>query len=146
VDDTLTRTIALQCSVEHAFDVFTRMVDLWWPRGHRRTREASLHFDPVTGGRLIERAADGSEWTMAEVRRADPPRFLSLDWFPGSPAAPTAVEISFAATPTGTEITVVHRALTAEAKSIWPQRVTRFAEGWERVLPALREFTVEEDN
>jgi hypothetical protein len=44
VDEVLTRRIALACPVEHAFGVFTDKIDLWWPRGHRRDREASLSF------------------------------------------------------------------------------------------------------
>ena len=140
MDEVLVRTITLACPVAHAFEVFTDKIDLWWPRGHRRNRDATLGFD---GEDLIERAPDGAEWTMGRVTAIDPPHLLSLDWYPGSPVDPTSVEVRFAARDTGTEITVTHRALTLEAKSIWPQRVATFTKGWDSVLPALKNFIEE---
>ena len=139
MSEVLVRTISLNCSCAHAFEVFTQNVDLWWPRGHRKTADATLHF---TDDALIERAPDGSAWTMGQITAIDPPRLLSLDWFPGSAAAPTAVEIRFANAGSGTEITVTHRPLL-ETKSIWPQRVALFTKGWETVLPALKRFIEE---
>jgi uncharacterized protein YndB with AHSA1/START domain len=79
------------------------------------------------------------------VVEIEPPSLLSLDWFPGSAAAPTSVEVRFAAEGDGTTITVTHRALTLETKSIWPQRVPLFTEGWETVLPALKAFIEQEE-
>ena len=134
MDDILVRRISLACSVEHAFTVFTDKIDLWWPRGHRRNRDASL---TLTGEALMERAPDGSQWMMAKVTEIDPPRRLALDWFPGSPAAPSSVVIDFTPEGDGTLATVTHRPLL-ESKSIWPQRVATFTSGWEAVLPALK--------
>lgn len=139
MDEILTRTIDLRCPVDHAFDVFTQKIDLWWPRGHRRNRNSSLSLDSEA---LIERSPDGSQWVMGSVTALEPPNLLALDWFPGSPAAPTSVEIRFAGTADGTTITVTHRPLL-ETKSIWPQRVALFTKGWETVLPALKNFIEE---
>ena len=143
MDEILTRTITLKCDLAHAFDVFTNRIDLWWPRGHRKTSDGALRLQPVAGGALIDRAPDGSEWRMAEVAEIEPPTLLRLDWYPGSPATPTSVEIRFAAIAEGTTVTVTHRPLL-ETKSIWPQRVALFAKGWEAVLPALKQFIEEE--
>jgi uncharacterized protein YndB with AHSA1/START domain len=140
VGDILTRTIRLDCSVAHAFDVFIGKVDLWWPRGHRKHRDGVLRLD---GTALIDRAPDGSEWTMATVAEIDPPSLLRLDWYPGSPAAPTAVEIRFTGDDDHSEIVVTHRPL-AQSAAIWPQRVALFEQGWSVVLPALRTY-IEED-
>jgi uncharacterized protein YndB with AHSA1/START domain len=143
MDEVLTRTISLNCNVAHAFAVFTDKIDLWWPRGHRKTTDGRLRLQLVTGGALIDRAPDGSEWRMAEVVEIDPPTLLKLDWYPGSPAAPTAVEIRFAPATEGTVVTVTHRPLP-QTKAIWPQRVALFVRGWDAVLPALKHF-IEED-
>jgi len=140
--DLLVRTIELNCAPEHAFDVFTGMIDLWWPRGHRKHREGTLRLAAVPGGALIDRAPDGTEWTMGEVTGIEPPRRLDLDWFPGSPAAPTSVEIRFADRGGGTVVTVTHRPLL-ETKSIWPERAALFTRGWEAVLPALKSYIEE---
>lgn len=139
MDDILTRTISLNCGIEHAFDVFTGKIDLWWPRGHRKYHDGELR---IMGSALIDRAPDGSEWTMATVEEIDPPALLRLDWYPGSPAAPTSVEIRFTGDAARTEIVVTHRPLL-ETKSLWPQRVELFERGWTTVLPALKTFIEE---
>ena len=134
----LTRRIALACSPEQAFSAFTRHIDLWWPRGHRRTREASLILEARPGGRLIERAPDGSEWIMGRIAAFEPAQHLAFDWFPGSPAAPTSVDVSFRSFADGCEIEIVHRAVSEGARQIWPQRIALFEKGWDTVLPALK--------
>lgn len=140
MDEILTRNIALNCSIEHAFDVFTGKIDLWWPRGHRRYRDGVL---TLSGDALIDRSPDGTEWTMATVEEIDPPNLLRLDWYPGSPGAPTAVEIRFSGDDNRAEIVVTHRPLL-ETKSLWPQKVELFERGWTTVLPAFKAF-IEED-
>ena len=140
MNDLLTRTIALTCPVEHAFDVFTRHVDLWWPRGHRRTREATMVLEPAPGGRLLERAPGGEEWVIGKLTQFAPPETLGFDWFPGSPSAPTAVTIVFARSATGTEIRIAHRAIGTGAVAAWPDKVAVFARGWDTILPALKAF------
>jgi uncharacterized protein YndB with AHSA1/START domain len=133
----LERTIALRCSPAHAFRVFTGSTDLWWPRGHRRTPTATMVFEPMLGGRLLERAPDGSEWVIGKVTAIEPPEHLSFDWFPGSPAAPTAVDVDFREAGGGAEINIVHRALSAGAVAAWPGKVALFERGWDTVLPSL---------
>lgn len=138
MNDLLTRTISLACPVDRAFDVFTRQVDLWWPRGHRRTREAAMVLEPVLGGRLMERSPGGEEWLIGRLTRFARPDALAFDWFPGSPAAPTAVDIAFIAASTGTKIRIVHKAISGGALAAWPDKVALFARGWDTVLPALK--------
>ena len=143
VHEALERTIGLACSPERAFQVFVDHVDLWWPRGHRRVRDGALRFD---GERLVDRAPDGSEWTMASVVERVAPSHLKLDWFPGSPKAPTSVEIGFLPEGAGTRVTIVHRPLSAEASAIWEERVATFAGGWDAVLPALAAFVATKED
>ena len=77
---------------------------------------------------------------MARIIERDVPERLQLDWYPGSATAPTHVEISFSSTTDGTLVTIVHRALSAEAQAVWSLRVATFAKGWDMVLPALQQF------
>ncbi|MEO6395177.1 MAG: SRPBCC domain-containing protein [Devosia sp.] len=141
MDKILERKIALACSVEHAFEVFTGKIDLWWPRGHRRNRDAALTLTPEA---LVERAPDGSQWTMGRVTAFEPHHHLALDWFPGSPNAPTSVDVRFEAGGGGAIISITHRALTPGAEAIWDERIGQFVKGWDSVLPALKSF-IEED-
>ena len=136
--EVLEREILLRCSPAQAFRVFTEQVDLWWPRGHRKSTDGTLRLERRRNGRLLDVAPDGSAWTMAVVIEIVPPERLTLDWFPGSPAAPTRVEIAFEGREGGTRIRIVHTAPTPEAAVVWPQRVQLFTRGWEAVLRALR--------
>jgi uncharacterized protein YndB with AHSA1/START domain len=94
-------------------------------------------------GALVEHNADGTLWTMGRVTALEPPHRIVLDWFPGSPAAPTSVEVRFAPSVEGTTITVTHRALSEGAGAAWPERVALFTKGWDTVLPALKAFIEE---
>ena len=132
----LRREIVLACPPPQAFRAFTEHVDLWWPRGHRKGQGGRLRF---TVNALVHTAPDGAEWTMAEVKTFEPPNRLELEWFPGSPTAPTHVAIAFEATGGGTMVTIVHQPLTPAATNIWPQRVGTFAGGWDAVLSALND-------
>lgn len=91
-------------------------------------------------GRLLERAPDGTEWILGRVTAFDPPVRLGFDWFPGSPAAPTSVEITFRETAGGSEIAIVHRPLSGGAVEAWPGKVALFERGWDTILPAMAEF------
>jgi uncharacterized protein YndB with AHSA1/START domain len=133
----LERVIALRCSPVHAFDIFTTKTDLWWPRGHRRTPDATMVFEPRVGGRLLEKSPDGGEWVIGEITAFEPPAKLSFDWFPGSPSEPTSVDVRFRAVHDGAEIAISHRALTEGAIAAWPGKVALFEKGWSTVLPAL---------
>lgn len=141
--DVLHRSFSVACPPAHAFRVFTEMTDLWWPRSHRRTRDATMVVAPALGGRLVERAPDGSEWAIGTITGFEPPERLAFDWFPGSPAAPTAVEITFAPAGEATEIVIVHRALSDGAVAAWPDKVALFARGWDTIMPALAAFIAE---
>lgn len=134
MSETLRRQIVLACTPGRAFRIFTEQVDLWWPRGHRRNRDSALRFEL---DRLVELLPDGSEWIMAGVRVSAPPDRLELDWYPGSPQAPTNVDIAFATIGDGTLVTIVHRPLNAGTLAVWAERVALFGEGWESVLAAL---------
>lgn len=141
----LHRTIPLRCSPAHAFVVFTTMTELWWPQRHRRTEAATIVFEPRMGGRLFERAPDGSEWVIGKVNSFDPPHRLSMDWFPGSPDSPTSVDVAFRTVGAGTEIDIVHRAVSEGALTAWPGKVALFERGWGTVLPALADFIAQQD-
>lgn len=136
-DPVLERVIPLRCAPAHAFRVFTQMTDLWWPRGHRRTADATMVLEAVPDGRLIERAPSGEEWMLGRLTAFEPPERLSFEWFPGSPAAPTAVDVHFRSATEGSEIVIVHRALSEGAIANWPARVALFERGWDTILPAL---------
>lgn len=103
-----------------AFDIFTKDIDHWWQRGpryrHSGTHSGLLYLEPRIGGRLFEsfgEARDAQAVEIGRVRIWDPPRRLAFSWrnVNYAPGESTDVEVEFAATATGTLVTVTHRGL-----------------------------------
>lgn len=134
----LKRTIELECSRSQAFLIFTEHTDLWWPRTHRKNEKSTLMLEPHAGGRLYERAPDGSEWTIGEATKCEPPNIIEFTWFPGSSNAPTNVAVRFEGDGAQSRILIEHSAMTDVAQDIWPQRVALFDKGWSIILPAFK--------
>lgn len=135
--ETLLREISLDCPVEHAFHVFTEMVNSWWPHSDRKYADGRIALAAHPGGMLVETSPQGPPFVFGTVTRVEPPYTLEMDWRPGSPQAPTRVIISFVENDGGTRILIRHQPIAPEARKIWPERVSRFATGWDSVLAAL---------
>ena len=101
------------CGVEHAFGTWTERTSTWWPTSHTVAGEPGLEviFEPVVGGRIFERTADGREADWGRILAWDPPRRLVYEWHLRQDRADaTEVEIRFEAAPEGgTRVTIEHR-------------------------------------
>lgn len=129
----------LACDRDHAFQTFTEKVDLWWPKGYRRSPESSMQFEPGSTGRLIERSSVGQR-AIAEIVAWEPPDRLTLNWWLGVERHPTRVDIQFADASVGTEITIRHTPGLAAEDGIWPTRAPRFEAGWTKTMTELDAF------
>lgn len=92
----LTMTFDVVCSVEHAFATWTQRIGSWWPRDHTVTRahDTDVVLQPGEGGRIYERAPDGTEHLWGHVTVWQPPHRLSYRWHLGrDPADATEVDI-----------------------------------------------------
>lgn len=139
--DPLVHSVTLQCSAAHAFDVFTRHVDLWWPKGHRRFERSALRHDAAVGGQLIEQATTGEQFVLADVVAVEPPHRIELAWHPGKLTQPTRTLITFAEDGAHrVHVTVTHSEGEAGMGDAWPQKAALFSRGWTSVLTALDEF------
>jgi uncharacterized protein YndB with AHSA1/START domain len=133
-------TFTVDCSVEHAFDLWARRTSLWWPNGHSVSAESGLTvtFEPRAGGRIYERTPGGDEHDWGEVLVWEPPNRLAYLWhlrFDRSDA--TQVEVAFEPASEGTAVTIVHRGwerLGAAAE----ERRERNRRGWSGVLEHYR--------
>lgn len=117
-------TVAVRVAAEPAvaFDVFTREIAAWWRRGpkfrHGRGESASIQIEPGLDGRVFETWNDGAEPREFELGRVtvwQPPERLAFTWRNETfaPLERTEVEVTFAATGSGTLVTVRHRGWTA---------------------------------
>jgi uncharacterized protein YndB with AHSA1/START domain len=129
-------TLDVACAPEDAFAVWTERFSLWWPADHTATGDPALvALEPRLGGRIYERAADGTEHNWGEITLWEPPERLGYVWhLLRDRADATDVEISFRAHESGTRVEIEHRGwerLGADA-DVWR---TRNQGGWSTLLP-----------
>ena len=105
-----------------AFEVFTEEIDQWWRRGpaYRASGQTRgvLCLEPGVGGRLYESFEGPAGARVIETGRVtawEPPARLALEWrsVTFAPSERTEVEVLFAASPSGTMVTVIHRGWSA---------------------------------
>jgi uncharacterized protein YndB with AHSA1/START domain len=113
------KSITVNASVAHAFDVFTAGYDSWWPRSHHigksPMREAII--ESGVGGRCYTKQEDGTECDWGEILAWDPPHRLVLAWkitheWGYEPDAAKASEVEIRFTPQdggGTRVDLEHR-------------------------------------
>lgn len=119
--DRASASVFVRVAVDHAFDVFTREIDLWWRTGPAYRiagrRRGQLVFEPRLGGRLFEtfdspskHKPEGHTIQVGEVVEWEPPRRLALTWrgVNFKPHEFTRVEVRFEPSGEGTMVTVVH--------------------------------------
>ena len=79
---TVRKSITVEVSQEHAFNVWTAGFDSWWPRSHHigQAEMDEAIIEPRAGGRVYERGVDGSECDWGRVVAWEPPSRLVLTW------------------------------------------------------------------
>ena len=105
--DELLVEVDVGVSPEHAFEVWTKQLGRWWPASHTISGTHDVVIEPFTGGRIYERAADGTEHEWGEVVTWEPPERFHCLWhlfFDRSEA--TDLEVTFAAIGTGTKVRI----------------------------------------
>lgn len=122
------KSVVVNVPIAHAFEVFTRRFDLWWPRGHHigKAEMKEAVMEPREGGRWYEKGVDGSECDWGKVLMWSPPNRVALSWhlqgdwtYNPDPAHASRVEVMFSQEGDSTRVELVHsgieRAIAAEA-------------------------------
>ena len=125
------------CPADHAFTVWTSAIGTWWPADHTVSGAPSaVVMEGGVGGRIYERAADGTEHDWGEVTVWRPPSLLGYLWHLNADRADaTEVEIRFLAQGrAATRIEIEHRGWDrlGDRASGWR---TRNQAGWQSLLP-----------
>ena len=133
----LRMSFEVECSPEHAFDVFTAGIGTWWPRDHSITGAENLAvvIQSGVGGRIFERTPDGTEHEWGQVTVWEPPTRLVYLWHLARERAnATEVDIRFVALgDEATRVEIEHRGWERVADAeVWRDR-NRI--GWESLLP-----------
>ena len=141
--------IVVAAPVERAFRVFTEQLDRIKPREHNllSAEIETTVLEPRAGGRIYDRAVDGSECEWATVLAFEPPARLVFSWniavnwqLEPDPARRSEVEVSFAADGSDrTRVALEHRHLErhgegwqgmregVSGENGWPLYLDRFA-------------------
>jgi uncharacterized protein YndB with AHSA1/START domain len=129
--ETVRREIVVHAPIERAFEVFTARFGDFKPPEHNLLRAPLKEtvFEPRVGGRIIDRAVDGSECPWARVLAYEPPDRVVFSWDIGptwqlqtDPGNASEVEVRFTAeSAERTRVELEHRNLD------------RHGPGWESV-------------
>lgn len=111
------KSIVVNCPVAHAFEVFTKRFDLWWPRAHHigKADMKEAIIEPREGGRWYEKGVDGSECDWGVVLAWSPPGKVALSWhlngewaYDPDPAKASRVDVTFADEGGKTRVELTH--------------------------------------
>lgn len=128
-------SIVVEAPQARAFEVFTADIGRWWPADKHilRGELAGMEFEPRVGGRIIDRAVDGTESAWARILAYEPPDRLVFSWdislrwqIETDPERASEVEVRFI--PEGearTRVELEHRGLE------------RHGDGWESMRDAV---------
>jgi uncharacterized protein YndB with AHSA1/START domain len=139
------KSIRVKACQRHAFEVFTKWLDRWWPR--RASIGAApmkaVTMEPRLGGRWYETGVDGSQCDVGRILLWDPPNCFIVSWDLNShwqpdPSVGSEVEVRFTAEgPDTTLVELEHRkfermgaqggaAMRGQVDNGWPGMLESF--------------------
>src|SRR2546430_8652198 len=114
-DLTVRKSVVVDCSQQHAFDIFTAGIYTWWPfETHSPSdgRPEAAVFEPRVGGRVYDIVAGGEEHEWATVLAWEPPERFVIDWHVNPQQPSTELEVRFI--PEGEQTREIGRASCRE--------------------------------
>lgn len=120
------KSITVNAPQAHAFDVFARRFDTWWPREHHIAKPPMKEavIEPRAGGRWYEKGEDGSECEWGRVLAWEPPHRVVLSWsvngkFQIDETVESEVEVRFVAEgEKTTRVELEHRIAAEDAQAL----------------------------
>jgi uncharacterized protein YndB with AHSA1/START domain len=112
------RSVFVNASPQHAFEVFTAGFGRWWPKTHSvgSAPQTDAVLELREGGRWYEVGEDGSQCDWGRVAVFEPPHRMVLIWSIGAdwkydPNLETEVEVTFTPEGSGVRVDLEHRNL-----------------------------------
>lgn len=108
------KTVIVKCAPARAFRAFTAEAANWWPLASHSMRGldkkiASCCFEERVGGRIYQRAEDGSEAEWGRILAWDPPRRFAFSWLVNlAPEQAQTVAVEFTPIAAGTQVRLTH--------------------------------------
>ena len=141
--DPIIKTVTVNCSAEHAFNVFTNRIGAWWPLATHAVSAADgkaaldATIEPRLGGAICETKHDGSRSDWGTVLIYEPFTAFAMSWHPGTnPDKPTRVDVEFDELDDQTVVTLTHSGW-----EVWGDeaaaKVVGYTQGWGTILGEL---------
>ena len=134
------KELRLRCSREHAFDVFARRMNDWWPSASHSVSGAEVarvDIEGRVGGRVFETRRDGEELAWGQVVCWEPPERLAFTWHPGAAASQaTTVTVTFHDDDDGTRVCLEHVGWSVYGDGATAKR-DAYDSGWSKVLDVM---------
>jgi uncharacterized protein YndB with AHSA1/START domain len=143
----VSKSIRVNATQAHAFEVFTYGLGRWWPRDHGIGKKPmkAVVMETRLGGRWYELSEDGSQATVGKIIVWEPPRRFVMTWDINSQWKPDStvsseVEVRFIAEgANATRVELEHRKfeqMGAEAGASMRNDVER---GWPGMLERFKQ-------
>lgn len=142
----IVKSFEVKASPDHAFEVWTTKVGMWWPRDHTMGGEDHLDvvFDPPSG-RIYERTRGGVEIEWGSIIEWSPPNRIVYSWhlfFP--PAEATTVAVTFEPAGDVTRVRIDHSGFEGLGAA-GPPRQQRTGHVWD-LMATLYTAALYEEN
>ena len=145
------KEFTVAASQQTAFEVFTRKMDLWWPRSHHigSADMTEMVVEPHVDGRWYSKHIDGSEANLGYVLTYQPYDLLVLAWqidgdFKCNPNLITEVVTEFISEgPTTTRVKFEHKDLHKLGNG---KVVESMDQGWGEIMERYQQFTLNKIN
>lgn len=139
------KEFTVEASQQTAFEVFTRKMDLWWPRSHHigTTDMTEVAAELHEGGRWYSKHIDGSEATIGYVQTYQPYDLFVLAWqidadFKCNPDLMTEVVVEFIPESSkSTRVKFEHKDLHKLGNG---KVVDSMDEGWGQIMNLYKQF------
>jgi len=133
------KSVTVNATPEHAFQVFTAEFDTWWPRSHHigKSPMKKAIIQGRSGGRCYTEQEDGTECDWGQILVWEPPHRFVMAWqithewgYQPDLAQSSEVEVKFTPEPGGsTRVDLEHRYFHRHGAGAAPMRTAVDSEG-----------------
>ncbi|HEY7301077.1 MAG TPA: SRPBCC family protein [Xanthobacteraceae bacterium] len=140
------KSIRVNASQAHAFEVFTSGLGRWWPRDHGigKTPMKGAVMETQLGGRWYELAEDGTQTNVGKIVVWEPPQRFVMTWDINSQWQPdttvgSEVEVNFIAEgANATRVELEHRKFEQLGAEPGEKMRNDVNGGWPRLLERFK--------
>ena len=145
-ESSVKKTVTVNCSREHAFEIWSKRYDLWWPKMHKigKADLKTVVVEEKAGGRWYEVGVDGSTCEWGTVLAYEPPSRVVVTWHlqpnwehDPNPNRASRIEVTFSDLGNGqTRVELVHSELEKHGAG-WQEMAKELGSGWGGIMDSF---------